>query len=116
MRKFIVFALFVLASIQVFANSRYEQVEALSDKLKQSVFRSVVGSAGEGCGTPDTIKAMGVNDQGEGRWTVQCSNGQSYLVRVHNDAKGTLTASNCADEEISEPCAEKNVEQVDTEE
>ena len=106
MRRFIFFTVFLLASIQVFANSRYEQVQALSDKLKQSVFRSVVGAAGEGCGTPETINAMGVNEQGEGRWTVQCSNGQSYLVRVLNDAKGTLNASNCSDSDISEPCAD----------
>lgn len=102
-KPLLAFAICCTASLS-WANSRYEQMANLPDPVKMDFFEKVLAYQPTGCDEVLDVLAMGVNDQGIGRWTVYCANQAAYLVRVMNDPQGSLSTLACDAADISEPC------------
>ena len=99
----------LMFSMAAEANTRYQDMEALPEFSKNQFFRMMLNREATGCDSIDEIVPKSTNDKGEGRWAVRCGNGESYLVKVLADKRGTLKAENCSDENVSEACFDEAV-------
>jgi len=75
-------------------NPAHDMLKALSNRQQAQALGQSVETSGDSCtGVKAVHKGMA---DGRALWRVDCSNGNSYLVTIEDDAQGTTKVLSCA--------------------
>lgn len=78
-----------------YANPAHDQVEAMSESQRRTTFATLLTKSGEHCPRVSRSFYQGQDKQGNAFWNLACDGGDSYLVQVNNDAKGSTRVLSC---------------------
>lgn len=86
------------------ANIANEILLSRSSEQKTQILSNIINAAGEPC-IPVGSFYQGVDLNDAAYWNVACSNGNSYVVQIANDAEATTTIIECsAMKSLGAPC------------
>lgn len=71
-----------------------DQIEALSESNRMTIFQKLLSSSGERCSQVTRTFLQGKDKTGAAFWGVQCT-GSAYQVMVENNAKGSTKVMDC---------------------
>jgi len=76
-------------------NPAHEKLAAMSEVERSEVLAIFVEGSGQPCRTVARTFFQGLDSIGNAIWNVECERGQSYVVEIKNDAKGSTLVINC---------------------
>ena len=85
------------------ALAAHDFLEAMTGQQQAQVLAKVVETSGDACtGRKAVFKGMTPHDRAV--WRIDCTNGNSYLVTIENDADGSTKVLSCAVKAIGAYC------------
>jgi len=89
-----VLALLVSTSLQ--ANPINDQVAALSESQRQTIFARMMQREGEKCQSISRAFYQGTSNDGAAFWSVSCTGGKDWQIMIKNTAQGDIKMLECA--------------------
>ncbi|MCW8470876.1 hypothetical protein OQJ19_09455 [Fluoribacter gormanii] len=87
--------LFLLAFTSCdYANIANDILLSRTSEQKTQILSGIINSAGESCIAIESFY-QGVDLNDAAYWNIACSNGQSYVIQIANDAAATTTIIQC---------------------
>lgn len=71
-----------------------EQIQALGEDDRRSIFKKLLSSEDRGCSTIKATFFQGSDSSGAAFWSVQCA-GNAYQVMIKNNATGSSKVMDC---------------------
>jgi hypothetical protein len=85
------------------ANPARDSLEAMTGQQQAQVLGQVVQTSGDAC-TGEKAVFKGVTPHDRAVWRIDCTNGNSYLVTIENNAEGSTKVLSCAVKAIGAEC------------
>jgi hypothetical protein len=86
----------LLISTSVQANQINDQVTALSESQRQTIFSRMMQREGEKCQSVSRTLFQGTSMDGAAFWNVSCAGGKDWQIMIKNTAQGDIKMLDCA--------------------
>ena len=83
-------------STAVRANPINDQVAALSESQRQTIFSRMMQREGEKCQSVSRTFFQGISKDGAAFWSVSCAGGKDWQIMIKNTAQGDIKMLECA--------------------
>lgn len=87
-------ALLVLTAAR--ANPINQQIAALSEPQRQTIFSRMMQREGEKCQSVSRTFFQGTSKDGAAFWNVSCAGGKDWQIMIKNTAQGDIKMLDCA--------------------